>query len=166
VSDRRSPTGRAGGSAWRSNFDNLTCCSTIVSLTLLVVSTRTMHVNNRVRSATRHDSKPTPRPKILTRVCQCTFWFSVVGGTARLTVLDCQIPKSPTGKVLRRVLQDAYEQKRRAGGSKSKLYFTVGCSLPRVDDMSDILISVSRKPQRLSIRTHDWRDLKSESVAR
>jgi acyl-CoA synthetase (AMP-forming)/AMP-acid ligase II len=50
----------------------------------------------------------------------CTFWFSVVGGAVRLTILDCQIPKSPTGKVPRRVLQDAYEQKR-TGGSKSKL---------------------------------------------
>jgi acyl-CoA synthetase (AMP-forming)/AMP-acid ligase II len=34
-----------------------------------------------------------------------------------------QIPKSPTGKVLRRVLQDAYEEKKnvRAGAARSKL---------------------------------------------
>ena len=38
-----------------------------------------------------------------------------------LTIPDCQIPKSPTGKVLRRVLQDVHEQKRQAGGNKSKL---------------------------------------------
>jgi acyl-CoA synthetase (AMP-forming)/AMP-acid ligase II len=50
----------------------------------------------------------------------CTFLSFVVDGAQRLTVPDCQIPKSPTGKVLRRVLQDAYEQKR-TGGSKSKL---------------------------------------------
>jgi acyl-CoA synthetase (AMP-forming)/AMP-acid ligase II len=50
----------------------------------------------------------------------CPFLTFVVSRTQRLTVLDCQIPKSPTGKVLRRVLQDSYEKKR-TSGSKSKL---------------------------------------------
>ena len=42
--------------------------------------------------------------------------------TQRLTVPGYQIPKSPTGKVLRRVLQDVYEGKKtRAAATKSKL---------------------------------------------
>ena len=46
-----------------------------------------------------------------------------IPGKNGLTVFDCQIPKSPTGKVLRRVLQDEYEQKKGAGAlhTKSKL---------------------------------------------
>jgi acyl-CoA synthetase (AMP-forming)/AMP-acid ligase II len=51
----------------------------------------------------------------------CASLSSLASGTQRLTVLDCQIPKSPTGKVLRRVLQDVHEQKRQTGGNKSKL---------------------------------------------
>ena len=41
----------------------------------------------------------------------------------RLTAPNRQIPKSPTGKVLRKILQDAYEQKRkgRTVTNKSKL---------------------------------------------
>ena len=43
--------------------------------------------------------------------------------SGRLTAPNRQIPKSPTGKVLRRILQDAYEQKRkgRTVTNKSKL---------------------------------------------
>ena len=51
----------------------------------------------------------------------CPFLSSLVSGIRGLTIPDCQIPKSPTGKVLRRVLQDVHEQKRQAGGNKSKL---------------------------------------------
>ena len=41
----------------------------------------------------------------------------------KLTTPNCQIPKSPTGKVLRRILQDTYEQKRNGRNvtNKSKL---------------------------------------------
>jgi acyl-CoA synthetase (AMP-forming)/AMP-acid ligase II len=46
--------------------------------------------------------------------------FFVVDGTQRLTARDRQIPKSSTGKVLRRVLQDAYEQKRKRGTTAIK----------------------------------------------
>ena len=53
----------------------------------------------------------------------CVPLFLVVNGTWRLTVNpDFQIPKSPMGKVLRRHLQEAYEQTRKtktpAGRSK------------------------------------------------
>ena len=42
-----------------------------------------------------------------------TLLHFTMNGTRRLTVdPNLQIPKSPTGKVLRRVLQDAYEQKK------------------------------------------------------
>jgi acyl-CoA synthetase (AMP-forming)/AMP-acid ligase II len=57
--------------------------------------------------------------EVIVEVC-VSFPF-MVSRTQRLTVLDCQIPKSPTGKVLRRVLQNSYEEKKRNGGSKSKL---------------------------------------------
>ena len=51
------------------------------------------------------------------------YGFSLfVKSVGRLTTLNRQIPKSPTGKVLRRALQDGYEQKKdRAVTNKSKL---------------------------------------------
>ena len=55
--------------------------------------------------------------EVVTEVC--TLSYGKRKGR-RLTLLDCQIPKSPTGKVLRRVLQDAYEQRRKTGATPSK----------------------------------------------
>ena len=49
--------------------------------------------------------------------------FSIFGRVLGLTTVNLQIPKSPTGKVLRRVLQDAHEQKKKSktAAKKSKL---------------------------------------------
>jgi acyl-CoA synthetase (AMP-forming)/AMP-acid ligase II len=56
--------------------------------------------------------------EVAVEVCaSCLSWWA----EQRLTVPVCQIPKSPTGKVLRRVLQDAYERKWGPGGSKPRL---------------------------------------------
>ena len=50
-----------------------------------------------------------------------TLLLLATNGTRRLMVNpNLQIPKSPTGKVLRRVLQDAYERKKTTA-SRSKL---------------------------------------------
>lgn len=54
----------------------------------------------------------------------CVMLFLAVIEVSRLTANLCfQIPKSPTGKVLRRVLQETYEKKRkvRAATTRSKL---------------------------------------------
>lgn len=53
----------------------------------------------------------------------CVLLFLAVNETRKLTANpDFQIPKSPTGKVLRKVLQDAHEQKRKkTSASRSKL---------------------------------------------
>jgi hypothetical protein len=54
------------------------------------------------------------------------------------------MPKPPTGKALRRVREDTYEQRererrRKRGGGKmvggnSEVLFTIGCALPPADD--------------------------------